>query len=58
MTVQGARSERVDVFQRTGAKGALELVYPVKLESPGAVEVRLTPITGRAVLCAAMLEAS
>ncbi len=51
------RTDRVDIFARTGgANRVLELVYPVKLTASGAVEVELTPVIGKALLCGAVLE--
>jgi hypothetical protein len=50
-------TERVDLFARAGGANRLvELVYPVHLPTPGVVEVRLTPVTGKALLCGAVLE--
>jgi hypothetical protein len=50
-------TERVDLFARAGGANRLvELVYPVNLRTPGVVEVRLTPVTGKALLCGAVLE--
>jgi hypothetical protein len=52
-----ARSDRVDICARAGgANRVLELVYPVTLTAPGAVEVKLTPVTGKALICGAVLE--
>jgi hypothetical protein len=50
-------NERVDLFARAGGpRRVVELVYPVSLRSQGKVEVRLTPVTGKALLCGAVLE--
>jgi hypothetical protein len=55
--VADAPAERVDVFQRAGAANRIvELVYPVTLSSPAAVDVTLTPVKGQAILCGAVLE--
>ncbi len=55
--VAGAPADRVDVFQRAGgARRVVALVYPVSLRSAGAVEVTLTPVNGKALLCGAVLE--
>ncbi|MCU0784400.1 MAG: discoidin domain-containing protein, partial [Verrucomicrobia bacterium] len=49
--------DRVDLFTRAGgANRAVELSYPVSLPNAGSVELRLTPVTGKAVLCGAILE--
>ncbi len=50
-------NDRVDVFARAGgAKRPVELVYPINLAVPGVVELRLMPVTGKALLCGAVLE--
>ena len=55
--VADAPADRVDLFHRAGgANRIVELVYPVTLESPGAVDVTLTPVQGQAILCGAVLE--
>lgn len=52
-----ARTERVDIFKHAGGAGrAMELTYPVVFADAGAVEVTLTPVTGKALICAAVLE--
>lgn len=50
-------TERVDLFARAGGANRLvELSFPIHLRAPGVVEVRLVPVTGKALLCAAVLE--
>jgi hypothetical protein len=50
-------SDRVDLFARAGgAKRPVELVYPINLAVPGVVELRLVPVTGKALLCGVVLE--
>ena len=50
---------RVDIFKETGrANRILERSYPVAVGPDGAVEVTLTPVAGKAVLCGAILEPS
>lgn len=52
-----ARPDRVDLFARAGgANRVLELVYPINLTASGMVEVKLTPATGKALICGAVLE--
>lgn len=56
--VSAAGADRVDLFQRAGgASRIVELVYPVTLASPGQVTVTLVPVTGKALICGAVLEA-
>jgi len=50
-------AERVDFFSRGGGAGRMvKLTYPVTLKSAGAVALTLTPVTGNAILCGAVLE--
>ena len=50
-------AERVDVFAESGGRQrVLERVFDVKLSPPGRVTVTLTPVTGKALLCGAVLE--
>ena len=57
ITGGAARIDRVDVFARAGgADRVLELVYPVRLTTSGAVEVEFTPVTGKAAICGVVLE--
>ena len=50
-------ADRVDVFSRAGGINRIvELVYPVTLRSPSTVEVTLTPMQGKAVICGAVVE--
>ena len=52
-----AVTERVDLFAKAGGANRLvELVYPVTLPEPGVAEVRLVPVTGKAVVSGAVLE--
>ncbi len=52
-----SRLERVDIARLAGgAQHLIERVYPVRLEAGGGIEVRLTPITGQAVICGAVIE--
>lgn len=52
-----AVTARVDLFTRAGGpRRVVELTYPVRLNSRGVVEVRLTPVVGKALLSAAVLE--
>ncbi len=52
----GAPADRVDVFQRAGGTGRMvALDYSVALKSAGTVDVTLTPVTGKAILCGALL---
>jgi len=51
------QTDRVDIFQRAGgANRVVELSYPVTLSAPGAVQLMLTPVKGKALLCGAVLE--
>ncbi len=55
--VADAPADQVDVFQRAGgARRVVALVYPVVLKSAGSVDVTLTPLKGKAILCGAVLE--
>jgi hypothetical protein len=50
-------TDRVDLFARAGgAQRVLELVYPVRLTASGVVEVELTPVVGKTLICGVMLE--
>ena len=50
-------TDRVDLFARAGgAHRVLELVYPVSLTASGVVEVELTPVIGKALICGVVLE--
>ena len=50
-------ADRVDLFARAGgAHRVLELVYPVSLTASGVVEVELTPVIGKALICGVVLE--
>ena len=52
-----ALTERVDLVDRAGGtRRAIQLAYPVRLEKAGVVEVTLTPVHGRALICGAVLE--
>ena len=54
---EAAAESRVDVFAETGVQyGLLEHVWPVHLARPGCVTVTLTPVTGKALICAAVLD--
>jgi hypothetical protein len=49
--------ERVDLFQRAGGAGRIvELAYPVTVGAQGEVDVTLTPVAGKALICGAVLE--
>lgn len=53
----GALQDRVDVFERgAGRAKVVRLPYLVQVDQ-GSVEVRLTPVRGRVLLCGAILEA-
>ncbi|MBI5393946.1 MAG: hypothetical protein HZA91_01480, partial [Verrucomicrobia bacterium] len=55
--VMDGRADRVDIFQLAGgAKRVVELILPIELKSPGTVNVTLTPVKGRALVCGAVLE--
>ena len=50
-------NDRVDIFKETGrANRVLERTYPVTLNRPGRIEVRLAPSHGKARISAAALE--
>jgi hypothetical protein len=50
-------ADLVDVFSRSGGiNRVVDLVYSVALKSAGVVEVALTPVKGRAIICGAVLE--
>ncbi|MEI6078473.1 MAG: hypothetical protein WCS94_23035, partial [Verrucomicrobiota bacterium] len=50
-------TDRVDrVSQESKVNHLVELVYPVTLKSAGAVDVTLTPVKGKAILCGVVLE--
>lgn len=50
-------TDRVDVFSRAGRTNrVVDLAYSVALKSAGAVEVTLTPVKGKAILCGVVLE--
>ncbi|MEI6193633.1 MAG: hypothetical protein WCS42_04810, partial [Verrucomicrobiota bacterium] len=50
-------TDRVDlVCQKSEVNHLVELVYPVTLKSAGAVDLTLTPVKGKAILCGAVLE--
>ncbi|MBM3888861.1 MAG: hypothetical protein FJ388_07005 [Verrucomicrobia bacterium] len=50
-------TDRVDIFRRAGrANRIVELSYPVRLTAPGAVQLTLTPVKGKSLLCGAVLE--
>ncbi len=51
--------EQMDITRLAGGpRRLLERVYPIRLDASGGggIEVRLTPITGRALLCGAVIE--
>ena len=53
------KTARVDVFKEVGqAHRVLVRRYPVSVAPGSAVEVVLTPVVGKAILCAAILEPS
>jgi hypothetical protein len=55
--VADAVADRVDVFQRAGgARRILALDYSITLKSAGAVNVTLTPVNGKTILCGAVLD--
>jgi hypothetical protein len=55
--VAGGATDRVDLAERPGgANRVVELVYPVTLGSPGAVSLKVTPVSGKAMLCGAVVE--
>jgi hypothetical protein len=55
--IMDAPMDRVDVFQRAGgARRVAALVYSVVLKSAGSIEVTLTPVKGKTILCGAVLE--
>lgn len=50
-------AERLDIFAEAGASNRpLERTFPVCLPSPGRITLTLTPVTGKALICGAMLE--
>ena len=50
-------TDRVDlVCQKSEVNHLVELVYPVTIKSAGAVDLTLTPVKGKAILCGAVLE--
>jgi hypothetical protein len=54
-----AITDRIDLVQRAGgSRRAIQLVYPLRLEKPGVVQVTLTPVHGMALICGAVLEPS
>lgn len=59
VTLNGAAVEdALDIFALSGGRDrVLERAWPVRLVEPGQVVVTLTPIAGKASLCAAVLEA-
>jgi hypothetical protein len=55
--VADAAADRVDTFQRAGgARRVVAVVYSVAVGSAGVVNVVLTPVKGKAILCGAVLE--
>jgi len=57
VSVGNGAADRVDIFEETGgANRVLERRWPVKLAKPGSVAVTLAPITGKALICGAVLE--
>jgi hypothetical protein len=47
----------IDILAETSAPNRpLERIFPVTLSKPGRVEVLLTPVKGKALVCAAVLE--
>jgi hypothetical protein len=52
-----APEQCLDLFKATGVTGRVfERIWPVRLTRPGWVTVTLTPVTGKALLCGAVLE--
>jgi hypothetical protein len=48
---------RVDIFAETGGRDrVLQRIWPVRLAQPGVVTLKLTPVTGKALLCGVELE--
>jgi hypothetical protein len=55
--LEAAQETRVDIFKETGGTSRVfERICPVRLARPGCVTVTLTPLTGKALLCGAVLE--
>jgi hypothetical protein len=55
--VADAPLDRVDVFQRAGgARRVLALAYSIALKSAGAVDVTLTAVKGKIILCGIVVE--
>ena len=53
----GQISQRVDVFQRAGARNRIvALTYSVELDEPDVVRVTLSPVKGTALICGLKLE--
>ncbi len=51
------KKDRIDIFKQTGrVNSILVRHYPVKFQEPGSVNVTLKPVTGKVVLCGAILE--
>jgi rhamnogalacturonyl hydrolase YesR len=49
--------DRIDIFKETGRTGrVLVRSYPIQVTRGGEVQVRLTPVAGKVVVCAAALE--
>lgn len=50
-------TDRIDIFKQTSrANCVLVRSYPIELEKPGRIDVTLTPVRGKALLCGAILE--
>ena len=57
MSGLAAAEARVDIFKATGGTARIfERIWPVRLVRPGCVTVTLTPLTGKVLLCGAVLE--
>ena len=49
--------ERVDIFDEAGgANRVATLSYALELSQPTAIELTLTPVKGKALICGAVLE--
>jgi hypothetical protein len=53
---QAVVADRIEITKSATVNRILTRSYPVRLQSPGRVEVTLRPIRGKAVLCGAVLE--
>jgi len=55
--VADAPADRVDVFSRAGgAHRVVEIAYHVAVNASGTVDLKVTPTTGKAILCGLVLE--